>query len=90
MAEAYLIEGAVFQDPEDGEGYFIEGAAFQAGAAAATKQTGLIFTRLGEHGSARHPYGSFAGKSPAPAGGPFPTRRTIDGGMNLVLGGMQS
>jgi hypothetical protein len=35
MAEAYLIEGAVIQDPEDSEGYLIEGAVFQAGAAPA-------------------------------------------------------
>lgn len=35
MAEAYLIEGAVIQDPEDGEGYLIEGAVFQASEAAA-------------------------------------------------------
>ena len=35
MAEAYLIEGAVFQDAEDDEGYLLEGAVFQAGPAPA-------------------------------------------------------
>ena len=34
MAEAYLIEGAVFQDAEDDEGYLLEGAVFQASESA--------------------------------------------------------
>ena len=53
----------------------IEGAN-PAGVGKSYVQT---FTRLGEHGSPRHPYGSFAGKSPAPAGGNLTTHLPLLG-----------